>query len=359
VNDIFELNKVSDHEAAHLVSEDAFAELADQITAQSQATGGRGWKSAWLPVAAAVTAAVLATGAILAVHDDPARSGANPAPSPVVRPATTAPALPPPARPATTAAQLVAYATRNAAAEVFDPQPRQWLFTNVLELIPVANAPGHGHVVVDPRLKPFRAQTWQEVDGQGFAALVGGKLDRNIAGGVFAHGVSVFGWPRLSYSYLESLPSSPARLTAIIEANLKAQNKSRALPQGVIPADAGIADFEAVQTLLQNVVVLPPRLQAGLYGVLARDPAVRFQRSVTDYSGRTGAGFSASLDNGNTENLIVVNTRTYAYMGIKQVALKAFTSAGLDGIYRYHKGAVLDNQAVLSAGIVKHPGERP
>jgi hypothetical protein len=347
MNDIDQLSAVSDLDAARLVSEDAFAQLADQITAhpRRKAPGGLRWGTAGLPVAAAVVAAALAAGAILAVQDHPARTGASLTPSPT-------------ARPATTAAQLVAYATRHAAAESFDPQPHQWLYTDV-RTADFPNAPGHGHVVVDPRFKPVNAQQWDRLDGAKIAVPYDGKLDDNGVGGPFSSGVTVFGWRSLRYSYLESLPASPARLTAIIESTLKAQNKDRAVPPGVIPADSGVAVFKAVETLEGNVVVLPPRLQAGLYGVLARDPAVRFHPSVTDYSGRRGAGFSASLDNGNTEDLIVVNTRTYAYMGTEQVALRAFTTTGNDGTYRYHKGWILDLQAVVAAGIVQHAGQHP
>jgi hypothetical protein len=347
MNDIDQLSAVSDLDATGLVSEGAFADLADQITAhpRRKAPGGRRWRPAGLAVAAGVTAAALAASAILTVRDQPARPGATPVPSPA-------------ARPAATAAQLVAYATRHAAAESFDPQPHQWLYTYI-RTVTTANAPGRGHVVRS-RLKPVTDQIWYRLDGAGIAYLRDGRLTTGgVVGGPFFRGMGMtsFGWPSLRYPYLESLPTSPARLTAIIKANLRAAKPGN--PMRMNPVDGGLAVFQAVETLEENVVVLPPRLQAGLYGVLARDPAVRFHPSVTDYAGRRGAAFSASLDNGNAENLIVVNTRTYAYMGLKQVALRKFTSNENDGIYHYHKGSVLDVQAVLDAGIVQHPGQRP
>lgn len=343
MNDIDQLSVVSDLEAGHLVSEDAFAELADQIAAHPRkAPSGLRWRPIGLPVAAAVAAAALVAGGILAVHGQSARSGASAASSSAVRPATTA-------------AQLVAYATRNAASESFNPQPDQWLYTDIL----ASTSTHHGRgTAFESPFRPVSTPLWERLDGAGIAYLRDGKLvTHGVVGGPFAHSVSVFGWPDLRYSYLESLPSSPARLTAIIESNLRAQDHSRAFPAGMVPADSGTAVFEAVQTLLSNVVVLPPRLQAGLYGVLAHDPAVRFHSSVTDYAQQRGAAFSASED--NDENLIVVNPRTFAYMGSEQVSLRTFTQTENDGTYHFRKGQVLGLQAVLSAGIVQHPGQRP
>jgi RNA polymerase sigma factor (sigma-70 family) len=79
------------------------------------------------------------------------------------------------------------------------------------------------------------------------------------------------GWPSASYPYLESLPTNPARLTALIKANLKAEPD----PIGA-DGEGNVGVFNAIQALMENVV-LPPRLLAGLYGVQARDPAVRFR----------------------------------------------------------------------------------
>lgn len=338
MNEIEQLAAVSDLDAAGLVSEDAFADLADRIAAQPKqwAPARLRWRPIGLAIAATVTAAALAAGSILAVHDRSARFGASPRPSVAVRSATTA-------------AQLVAYATRDATAESFDPRPHQWLYTDILS----ANTTRHGRgSAFKPAFKPVAFQSWARLDGEGYAFLQGCKIYRDAFGGPFTrgHGVTVFGWPDLRYSYLDSLPSRPARLTAIIRSNLGAKRMK--------PVDAEVAVFRAVEVLLEDVVVLPPRLQAGLYGVLAQDPAVRFHPSVTDYAGHTGAAFSTSLDKGDTEDLIVVSTRTYAYMGLEQVALRKFTQTEADGPYTYHKGQVLTLQAVLAARIVQHLGQR-
>lgn len=364
MNDLDQLSAISDLEASRLVSDEAFAQLADQITAQlpRAAPSALRRRQVRLPlaVAAGVAAAALAAGSILlAVRSPEGRSiAASPVPSSAPRPSVPVGPL---AAPSAAAAQLVTYATRQAATETFNPQPDQWMYTDV-RMAEFPDAPRRGHVAVDPPFKPVDFQQWLRVDGKKEADIEGGKLVRNaMAGGPFAHdpGEVTFGWSDLRYPYLESLPVSPAQLTEVIESTLAAQNNGHALPPGVIPGTSGIAIFEAVEALEGNVPVLPPALQAGLYGVLAHDPAVSFDPSVTDYAGQTGAAFSASLDNGQTQDSIIVNTRTYAYMGLQETALKTFTRPGGAGTYLYHKGAVLNLQAVLAAGIVRYPGQRP
>jgi hypothetical protein len=113
----------------------------------------------------------------------------------------------------------------------------------------------------------------------------------------------------------------------------------------------------AIEALMQNVV-LPPRLLAGLYGVLARDPAVHFDRSVSDIAGRTGAGFYTVQEDYLKEE-IVINPRTYAYMGYQDVAVRAHTSVGTDMTSHFHKGQVLGWEARLASRIVQRAGQLP
>jgi len=64
-------------------------------------------------------------------------------------------------------------------------------------------------------------QWWSQVDGRQQAYLEDGKL---VVTRATPGGATPGGWPNISYAYLDSLPSDPARLKAVIEANLKAQN---------------------------------------------------------------------------------------------------------------------------------------
>jgi hypothetical protein len=65
--------------------------------------------------------------------------------------------------------------------------------------------------------------------------------------------------------------------------------------------------------------VLPPKLLAAVYTVLAEDPVVHFDKSVTDNAGQTGVGFYTV--EGISKSEIMINPSTYAYMGHETVAL--------------------------------------
>ena len=201
-------------------------------------------------------------------------------------------------------------------------------------------------------------QIWTRVDYQKYAYLKNGKLviaasnvPRSAKTGKAAVPVP-FGWPSVSYRYLNSLPTSPARLMAVIRHNLTTEPN----PIGA-EGTGNVGVFNAVQTLMQNVV-LPPRLLAALYGVLASDPGVHFERSVTNLAGRTRVGFS-TVQEGYLKEQIVVNPKTYAYMGYVDVAVRAHASTGLDGTAHFRKGQILGWQALLRSGIVARPGQLP
>ena len=68
---------------------------------------------------------------------------------------------------------------------------------------------------------------------------------------------------------------------------------------------------------------LPPRLLAAVYGILATDPAVHFDKSVTDNAGQTGVGFY--MTEGVWRYEIMINPSTYAYMGVEAVAVATWS----------------------------------
>ncbi len=254
--------------------------------------------------------------------------------------------------PAATAAQLVAYATRAAAAAPpFNPKPSDWVYTKTLQAVSSAGA---GGMVFGPPDGKAVEQGWVRVDGRQQAAFEHGKLvfSRLLPAG--AGGATPGGWPNVSYPYLDSLPSSPARLKAVIEAGLKAQN--------YVVGSGNTGVFNAIQDLMENVV-LPLKLRASLYGVLASDPAVRFDPRVTDFAGQTGVAFYTRQE-GYLSVEIVINPRTYAYLGERGVAYRAHrmaeNSEDPSGPYIHiKKGQILGESAVLESGIVAHAGQVP
>jgi hypothetical protein len=370
MNQIRRISPVSDADAARLVSGDAFADLAGQIVATPvldeplrraastwsavlAAPSPRAASSAsrrWLfgaPVAGLAAAAAIAAGVVAwsghSAPTGPTAGGPHPAAGPSFGPSGTA-------------AQLVDHATLAAAAgPAFNPGPHQWIYTDVLQ---ATSSAGTGGYLKGAPIGRLEQKIWTRVDYQEYAYLKDGKLlivpanvPRSVKTGQAVQPVP-FGWPSVSYPYLNSLPTSPARLMAVIKDNLKTQ------PDPIGAAGTGnVGVFNAVQALLRNTV-LPPRLLAALYGVLARDPGVHFERSVTDLAGRTGVGFSTVQD-GYLKEQIVINPKTYAYMGYIDVAVRAHSSTGLDGTAHFRVGQILGWEALLGAGIVQHPGQLP
>lgn len=249
--------------------------------------------------------------------------------------------------PAASAAQLVAYATRAAATTpVFNPQPHQWIYVKTLR---ASSSGGVGGMLFGPPNERVTTTIWTRVDNQREAQLKHGRLVSTRltnVGGNFA------GWPEVglpvNYRYLDSLPSSPAKLQAVIAANVKRQQ---------FAGSGSIGIFNAIQALMENVV-LSPRLLASLYGVLARLPGVHFDPSAADIAGRPGLGFY-TIQHGYDKDEIVINPTTYAYLGREDVAVRAHTSIGLDGAFHIRKGHVLGWLAVLRSGIVQHAGQLP
>jgi hypothetical protein len=323
--------------------------FADQIPAPSglagRAAGARRRRRLWLRTAAAAgTAAVAAAAAVIVVLGQPGATGSR-------TPAGAAQAHAP-AAPATTAAQLVAYATRTAAAAP-NPKPDDWIYTKTLSA--TSSGPQGGMLFGPPDGKAIE-QGWVRVDGRQQAAFEHGKLvfSRLLPPGV--SGATPGGWPDVSYRYLDSLPSHPAKLKAVIEAGLKAQSH--------VTGSGNIGVFNAIQALMENMW-LPLKLRASLYGVLASDPAVHFDPHVTDFAGQAGVAFYTRQD-GYLNIEIVINPRTYAYMGDRYVTYRAcnLPSAINNGVpsgpyIHLKKGQVTGETAVLESGIVAHAGQLP
>jgi hypothetical protein len=360
MNQIRRISPVSDADAARLVSGDAFADLAGQIVAtpvleqpalraaapRMASPRRRRWILA-APAAGVAAAAIIAAGVVVlhgsSAPGKPSAGGVHPAAAGSFGPAGTA-------------AQLVDYATRAAAARPpFNPGPHEWIYTDVLQ---ATSSAGGGGYLAGPPDGRAEQKSWVRVDYQKTASYKNGKLviqasdvPRSAKTGKAVVPVP-FGWPSASYKYLNSLPTNPARLTAVIRHNLAT------MPNPIGAEGTGnLGVFNAVQTLMQNVV-LPPRLLAALYGVLASDPGVHFDRSVQDLDGRTGVGFS-TVQEGYLKEQIVVNPKTYAYMGYVDVTVRAHTSTALDGTAHFHKGQVLGWQAMLASGIVAKAGQLP
>jgi hypothetical protein len=251
---------------------------------------------------------------------------------------------------ARTEAQLVDYATRAAAAApAFLPGPHQWVY--VKTEVATSSAGGGGFLFGPPNERLI-GRAWTRVDQLRFASYLHGKL-RFSPGGP---GATLAGWKSIGPAYLDSLPTSPARLEAVILAN----NSDPHMPRYAGP-DKDYTIFNAIFALMSDGQTegtwIPPKLEAAMYRVLARLPGVHFD-ATTDLAGRPGMGFYM-LPGGWEKQELVINPVTYAYMGDEWVAVKAHTAVGADGTRYIRRGQVLGWSALLKTAVVQHAGQLP
>ncbi len=309
-------------------------------------------------LACSVAAAVAAAGGAVAL-----RAASGPAPAHAAggpgQPATPLPGGFASVGRARTETQLVAFATRSAAlSPARAPGPHEWVYVRTET---ADSSAGSGGFLFGPPNERHINVQWVRVDGRESASAAGSSATRP-APGIAAPGKlnlvpggawTLGGWKSVSYPYLNSLPTGPAKLEAVILAD----NLPR-LPWYVPERNEAI--FNAIATLLFGEcegVWLPPKLAAAMYRVLQGLPGVHFDTG-TDLAGRTGLGFYLVLD-GWYKHELVINPVTYSYMGVKTVAVRAHADVGTDGTRQIRKGQVLGWEALLAAAIVRRPGQLP
>jgi hypothetical protein len=251
---------------------------------------------------------------------------------------------------ARTEAQLLDYATRSAAStSAFLPGPHQWVY--VKTEVATSSAGGGGYLFGPPDER-LTGRQWTRVDQRMFAGYHHGRLLFSPGGGDATLG----GWKSISPAYLVSLPTSPARL----EAALVASNSNPRMPW-YDGTRKNYTIFNAIFTLLSDGenegTWVPPKLEATMYRVLASLPGVHFD-ATTDLVGRHGMGFYM-MANGWQKQELVINPRTYAYMGDKWVATRAHTETGTDEARYIQPGQVLGWTALLKIAVVQRAGQVP
>jgi hypothetical protein len=288
-----------------------------------------------LVVAGAVAAAAAVAATVSAVQAMPAR--------PAPRPRASADVL---------GLRLASYASK-AAASAPAWQPDQWIYSEVLFPPGFPNKPGETNPSV----------MWTRVDYRELAGYHNGKLTVTNWAPYSGQITSAFGrsvtYGNL-YSYLQSLPTTPAALRAVIEHNVA----NRPGPTtGPFASAAKPALWNAIQVTL-TTCVLPPKLLAAVYGILATEPGVRFDKSVTDNAGQTGVGFYVMRHflGRTSEDVIMINPTTYAYLGGETFSPTtqtwSFKVGGKTVTRTWRKGEVgwLD---LVASGIVQEPGQKP
>jgi hypothetical protein len=259
--------------------------------------------------------------------------------------------------------RLASYAAKAAASEPAW-QPNQWIYSDVLNSSPGPSKPGGTSDSVI---------TWTQVDNHQFAyygngASTSGKLVIKNEVPFLGQQTGAFGRPVTEgdlYSYLQSLPTTPAALRAVIAHNVETYDQkpgmkklARAFGEPIVTGNYGV--WYVIQETLDGTI-LPPKLLAAVYGVLATDPAVHFVKSVTDNVGQTGVGFYAM--EGVWKYEIMINPSTYAYMGVDSVAVASWsrhwTVNGVTHTFAVKKGEDKGWTDLVASGIVQHPGQLP
>lgn len=356
--------RLTDAEAARLARPGTVAHLAAEVTTHAYGeapaaaersgrvpdelapAGGRGPRRyrRGLVLAGAGALAIAAGAAVALAPGGAARPGGQAGSQPAVRAGNGSTGHPAPG-PATSAAQLVAYATRAAAgASAFSPQPHQWMYFRTVRAASSAGEAWNG-TLLGPPDERRTAENWTQVSHRRSAHRSPSEHHGQLQ---FAQTMGQpGGWSSDSYAYLNSLPSGPARLKAVIESALKSQNYLTGRgPAGV---------FNAIQNLMENDL-LPPRLNAGLYAVLVSLPGIHFDRSFTDLAGQHVIGLYR-IEEGYLKDEFMIDPKTYAYRGDRYEAVRAHTAVALDGQQRYRKGQILNEEAVVASGIVDHAGQ--
>jgi hypothetical protein len=222
---------------------------------------------------------------------------------------TSSPSLTSVTSPMTLAANATALAQHTSA-----PGPTAWIYEK---------KETRWKGLASPQVKA----AWTRVDRLYVASVRNGRVQvTSTHGGVG----NPTGWPKITYAYLNSLPSDPDAVLTMLR---------RSAGPGYPDGNDG-AVFTFVMALMENYTTLPPKLNATLYGVLARLKVVHLERT-RDVAGRQVLSLYR-IAGGNKDSLFVDPT-TYTYAGRRVV-----------------KGdELLIDEAILVSRIVKSPGTRP
>ena len=199
---------------------------------------------------------------------------------------------------ARTEAELVDYAVQAAAAnDPRPPSPHDWVYVKTET---AGSTAGSGGFLFGPPDTRVIGLQWIRVD-QRESATFTGRVPADLPPTAVVHGRilvspdggsgTLGGWTNTSYRYLNSLPSEPAKLAAVILAD----NNPR-MPW--YSSQPNVAIFEAIQTLLlgqMQGVWIPPKLAATMYRLLQGLPGVHFDNAA-DLAGRTGLGMYMVVD---------------------------------------------------------------
>jgi hypothetical protein len=228
-------------------------------------------------------------------------------------------------------------AARRAAKEPWKARPDQWGYVKIL--LDTTKAKG-GSTLGEPNRR-WTAEKVNRLDGRKWAAWENGKMivhDGRNAGD---------GFNDYPPTKITSLPADPAALLAAVYRQNRRDHSS----------DLQVGAFITLDTILEHHV-LPPRVGAAVYGAIVRIPGVRLQRGVKDAAGRSGSALY--LVSGKLRYDIIVNPKTYEYLGWRVMAVRGYVEKySPSRSQRTKAGAILVVTARLAVGVVDRPDQRP
>jgi hypothetical protein len=107
--------------------------------------------------------------------------------------------------------------------------------------------------------------------------------------------------------------------------------------------------------ILRNGVV-PPKGEATIFRAITRLPGVTLQKDPVDVAGRK-AFVVTLIEEGSIQTEILIDRKTYHYLGGRSITIKDRVTHGDDGTFVEKKGSVLDLGIRVATEIVDKPGQ--
>ncbi len=248
-----------------------------------------------------------------------------------------------PATPVANAAELLERAASVVSTRhTPGPRPGQWIYFKDR----FTTGQGPGGVVTSGPYHSVTNEYWRPVDGTAVVRVRDGKIVSFPPGGPST-------WPPRDTATIRSLPTDPDALLAWIYRKL---NNWPGLTGGTAEGRYQFA-YSAINVLLRDNV-LTPSLQAAMYRALARIPGVTLVKGIVDAAGRRAVALGR-IEAGWLQEQVLLDGRTYQYLGERAVAIRDHQARALDGSWHIRAGTLQRQQVRIDTAIVDHAGDRP
>ncbi|WP_067488977.1 CU044_5270 family protein [Actinomadura hibisca] len=236
--------------------------------------------------------------------------------------------------PVASAASLADNAARTAVAQGPDVmRPGQWGY---VKTVLASSSKGVGGSLNGPPDGRMTTEEWRKADGSKVARYFEGRLE--VTGGFGAY----------AYPELVKLPTDPQAMLAEVRRRVAAEGA---------PVAADERAFQTIEIMMRDVP-LPLKTRAALYGALAKQPGVRFEARAADILGRRGV--TLYRIDGHIRSEIMVDPKTYAYLGFRFVVVKPHRDTNEHGVERRYKpGQILGWGGAATMAAVERAGDRP